>query len=108
MGLFLMRESMDEVAFYNLGPEGKETHLTKFLPRRNIEEYLNPAERSTEPPPIPETPTPAAPPGTVEKIPYRVRRMHPRRLSKCLGAPTSLTDIPSSMTISTIPTGSSN
>jgi serine/threonine-protein kinase RsbW len=32
MGLFLMRESMDEVAFFNLGPEGKETHLTNSCP----------------------------------------------------------------------------
>jgi len=86
MGLFLMRESMDEVAFFNLGPEGKETHLTKFLPRRNIEDYLSPAERSTEPLPVSETSVPAAPPGTMGKIPYSVRRMAPEEaieVSRC-------------------------
>ncbi len=39
LGMHLMRSMMDEVSFHNLGPEGKETHLIKYLPNRNIEEY---------------------------------------------------------------------
>jgi len=71
MGLFLMRESMDEVAFFNLGPEGKETHLIKYLPAKNIEEYLTPAECRDEPAPV------DAPVKTAGKIHYTVRRMEP-------------------------------
>ncbi len=39
LGLHLMKSMMDEVSFHNLGPEGKETHLIKYLSNRNIEEY---------------------------------------------------------------------
>ena len=80
MGVFLMRESMDEVAFLNLGPEGKETHLIKFLPAKNIEEYLSDAERKVEPQEI------GATPKTAEKINYTVRRMDPEEaieISRC-------------------------
>ncbi|MBN1664463.1 MAG: ATP-binding protein [Deltaproteobacteria bacterium] len=82
MGVFLMRESMDEVAFLNLGPEGKETHLTKFLPAKNIEEYLTDAERKVEPraQEIEDAPQAAG------KIDYTVRRMRPEEaieISRC-------------------------
>lgn len=80
IGMFLMRESMDEVAFLNLGPEGKETHLTKFLPAKNIEEYLSPAEQKAEP--VKEDAVPAK----AEKIDYDVRRMDPAEaieISRC-------------------------
>lgn len=83
MGMFLMRESMDEVAFVNLGPEGKETHLTKFLPRKNVENYLTPAEREVAAAAVPEIPDK---PPKVEKIPYNVRRMAPEEaieVSRC-------------------------
>jgi anti-sigma regulatory factor (Ser/Thr protein kinase) len=39
LGSFLMKECVDEVSFYNLGKEGKELHLVKHLPRRNIADY---------------------------------------------------------------------
>ena len=83
MGLFLMRESMDEVAFVNLGPEGKETHLTKFLPRKSVEDLLTPEERQAEATAKPEAPEK---PRTVEKIPYTVRHMAPDEaieISRC-------------------------
>ena len=82
MGVFLMRESMDEVAFLNLGPEGKETHLTKFLPAKNIQEYLSDAERKVEP----QAQEIEVAPRTVEKINYTVRRMDPEEaieISRC-------------------------
>lgn len=31
LGLFLMKQFLDEVSFHNLGREGKETHLVKYL-----------------------------------------------------------------------------
>ncbi len=83
MGMFLMRSAMDEVAFVNLGPEGKETILTKFLPLKNIESYLTREEREAEANAGPEVPEK---PKIVEKIPYMVRRMAPEEaieISRC-------------------------
>ena len=71
MGLLLMRESMDEVSFHNLGLDGKETHLVKHLPRKNIKDYLSPDEHGRE------KAAPADSPPAVEKIAYGVRRMSP-------------------------------
>ncbi len=39
LGLFLMKKSLDEVAFYNLGNEGKETHLIKYFPYKSIDTF---------------------------------------------------------------------
>ncbi len=39
LGVYLMRHIMDEVSFHNLGREGKELHLIKYLPAKNITEY---------------------------------------------------------------------
>lgn len=36
LGSFLMKKSVDEVAFHNLGREGKELHLLKYLPYKSI------------------------------------------------------------------------
>ena len=44
LGMFLMRRLMDEVSFQNIGREGKELHLTKYLPVKNITEYHTPEE----------------------------------------------------------------
>ncbi|MCX8110713.1 MAG: ATP-binding protein [Syntrophorhabdaceae bacterium] len=44
LGIFLMRHLMDEVSFHNLGREGKEFHLTKYIPAKNITEYHTPEE----------------------------------------------------------------
>jgi serine/threonine-protein kinase RsbW len=78
MGIFLMRESMDEVAFHNLGMEGKETHLVKYLPAKNIEEYLTAEEKKQDK----ETPVEVI----RGKIDYEVRRMSPSEaieISRC-------------------------
>jgi anti-sigma regulatory factor (Ser/Thr protein kinase)/GNAT superfamily N-acetyltransferase len=37
--LSVMKQTMDEVAFHNLGLEGKETHLTKYLQTGTVEDY---------------------------------------------------------------------
>lgn len=44
LGSYLMKQSMDEVSFHNLGKEGKELHLTRYLPFRKITEYHGAAE----------------------------------------------------------------
>lgn len=78
MGIFLMRESMDEVSFHNLGMEGKETHLVKYLPAKNIEEYLTGEEMERD------KMTPVEP--IRGKIDYGVRRMNPSEaieISRC-------------------------
>ena len=78
MGVFLMREYMDEVYFRNLGMEGKETNLVKYLPAKNIESYLTAQERAeAEDGKVldPAIPYPSLP--ISEKVPYTVRRMEP-------------------------------
>ncbi len=75
MGMLLMRESMDEVSFLNLGPEGKETHLVKYLPKESIQALIEAREQSREAESEPSSP-PEQPP-VVRKIPYSVRRMLP-------------------------------
>jgi anti-sigma regulatory factor (Ser/Thr protein kinase)/GNAT superfamily N-acetyltransferase len=44
LGIMTMKESMDEVEFHNLGPEGKETVLIKYLRSRGIGDYLQACE----------------------------------------------------------------
>lgn len=83
MGMALMRQTMDEVAFHNLGPDGKETRLVKYLPGKSVHPGFeaqgqdadaamsapdpNPAECAPAAPPMPRTPPP--------RIDYAVRRM---------------------------------
>ncbi|RPI21073.1 MAG: ATP-binding protein [Acidobacteria bacterium] len=80
LGLFLARQAMDKVSFNNLGPEGKETRLVKYLPKKNIEDYLSESERmQTEP-------VPTEPAVIQEKIPYDVRELRPAeaiQVSRC-------------------------
>jgi serine/threonine-protein kinase RsbW len=71
LGTFLLKKSMDEVLFNNLGNEGKETHLIKFLPAKNIKDYFPPAELT------PETPAGEGTRPITEKIEYEVRPMQP-------------------------------
>jgi anti-sigma regulatory factor (Ser/Thr protein kinase) len=81
LGLFLMKENMDRVSFLNLGMEGKELHLVKFLPNKSIEEYFPASELQ----PVPDTP-PAEPAVIQEKIEYDVRELYPSEaveVSKC-------------------------
>lgn len=58
LGSLLMRKSVDEVSFHNLGREGKELHLTKYFPFKDITAYHSPEEleafpQMTEPIPSP-------------------------------------------------------
>lgn len=52
-GISLLKESMDEAEFHNLGPAGKEIVLIKYLKNRGIAEYFDACELEPyEPPPI--------------------------------------------------------
>lgn len=71
VGTPLMRELMDEVAFYNLGRKGKETVLIKYALENAITEFseacnLEPYDHSKGPRPAPSRP-----------IGYTVRKMQP-------------------------------
>ena len=68
LGVFLMKQAVDMVSFVNLGIEGKETHLIKYLPHKNIEEYFPGQKLEVDD-------KPPAPVIIQERIPYDVRRM---------------------------------
>ena len=80
LGLFLARKAMDKLSFHNLGPEGKETRLVKYLPKKNIEDYLTETERTqTES-------VPTEPAVIQDRIPYDVRGLRPAeaiQVSRC-------------------------
>ncbi len=72
LGLFLMRNLMDEVSFRNLGPEGKETRLVKYLPDRSVadEASLSPRKEGR--------PSPASGEGRHEgPLAWSIRPMRP-------------------------------
>jgi len=79
LGLFLMKEAMDELSFHNLGAEGKETHLVKYLYDKSIDKLCQPSDLAA----------PEVSPGPVvikEKIPYDIRGLEPQEaieVSKC-------------------------
>ena len=81
LGMFLMEKAMDEVTFHNLGMEGKETCLIKYLPGTKIEHLPPTAEDRPEPERT--SPEPAV---IAEKIAYTVRRLRPEEaveVSRC-------------------------
>ncbi len=51
LGSFLMRESVDEVIFRNMGQEGKELQLVKYLPFKSIVDFHDAAELEPYPEP---------------------------------------------------------
>lgn len=58
-GWYRLKDFMDEVAFHNLGREGKETVLIKHLPNRSITDYYEACELEPFAPPAPRRPEPA-------------------------------------------------
>lgn len=88
MGMALMREIMDEVAFHNLGPEGKETLMVKYLPGKSVHPGLEARDRDGSPAMSEQAREPSAAPAAREardekprvpppRIEYSVRRMTP-------------------------------
>jgi anti-sigma regulatory factor (Ser/Thr protein kinase) len=73
LGLSLMKSSVDKLTFNNLGYEGKEVVLTKFIHQRHIEDYFPPThlEKFEDGPARTEQPQ--------EKIPYKVQFLQPEQ-----------------------------
>jgi len=70
LGSFLMKSSVDEMSFHNLGREGKELHLKKLLPYKSIVDYHDPSQLEM-------FPSPTRPDVPVEHKPFQVRLMDP-------------------------------
>lgn len=76
MGVFFMRSLMDECSFHNLGPEGKETRLVKYLAGQAAAEQSAAAAHAAE----------AVPEVVKEKTEFQVRPMREDEaieVSKC-------------------------
>jgi serine/threonine-protein kinase RsbW len=58
LGLFLMRQSVDELSFHNMGCNGKEVHLVKYIHQKRIEDYVDKSELKPyeQPKAVPEKP----------------------------------------------------
>ncbi len=67
LGTYIMKQFMDDVTFHNMGREGKETHLEKYLGTKNVQEYM----QGASPEAAPESQH------TPEKVDYTVRLMQP-------------------------------
>jgi len=65
-----MRDLVDEVAVSNLGPEGMEVHLIKYLKDQNLDDYLSACQPERFRPPSPR-------PEILKKIEFEVRFMRP-------------------------------
>lgn len=70
LGSHLIKNSVDRIFFHNLGREGKELHLVKYLPGKSIEEIRSGSELTPFPEPVR---TAAAP----EKKDFSIRRIRP-------------------------------
>jgi anti-sigma regulatory factor (Ser/Thr protein kinase) len=77
LGLFLIRQAVDELQWINHGREGKELRLVKHRPQKDVTEALSPEEIA----PYNED-EPLAPPQE-----YTIRRLHPEegiRVAQCI------------------------
>jgi anti-sigma regulatory factor (Ser/Thr protein kinase)/N-acetylglutamate synthase-like GNAT family acetyltransferase len=80
-GLAVLKKCVNEVEFHNLGPEGKETVLVKYLKHRTITDYYDACELGPYATSVPEGRSPASPSDIV------VRRMQPEEaveVAKCV------------------------
>jgi anti-sigma regulatory factor (Ser/Thr protein kinase)/predicted GNAT family N-acyltransferase len=76
----LMKQTMDEVTFYNMGLEGKETHLIKYLQTGTIEDYYQICEIEPYQEPL------TGKPGAAKAVDFEVRPMQSHEaieVSKC-------------------------
>ncbi len=78
LGSFLMKEFMDQYEYLNLGPEGKETRLLKYLPSSRIDEHVSRREEEMEAP---------AEAVVEEPVEFSIRRMQDNEaieVSRCI------------------------
>ena len=73
MGFRLMKSSVDKLTFHNLGYEGKEVVLTKFMHQKHIEDYFSPTHLER----FEESPLPKEKP--LEKVPFQVQFLKPEQ-----------------------------
>ncbi|MHB8110251.1 MAG: GNAT family N-acetyltransferase, partial [Syntrophorhabdaceae bacterium] len=66
LGSHLIKKSVDELFFQNLGREGKELHLIKYLSYRSVQDISSPAELERFPEPVKIA-------GEPEKKPFAIR-----------------------------------
>jgi len=66
--MFALKDLLDEVSVHNLGPEGMEIHLIKYLKDQNLDEYLAACEPERFLPPSPRL-------QLLKKIDFEVRFM---------------------------------
>ena len=71
LGFFLMEKSVDKFSFHNLGTGGKEIHLTKFIHKKRIEDYVDESELTA----YEEPKAPGVQP--IKKVPYSVKPINP-------------------------------
>lgn len=45
LGYYMMRQTVDEVSFHNLGAKGKETHLLKYSSSKTVEDFIGKTEK---------------------------------------------------------------
>lgn len=69
LGSYLIKKGVDEIFFHNLGREGKELHLIKYLPYRSIQDINTASELERFPEPVKT--------GPVERKPFSVRLIQP-------------------------------
>jgi anti-sigma regulatory factor (Ser/Thr protein kinase) len=63
LGSYLVKKGVDEIFFHNLGREGKELHLVKYLPYRSVQDINAASELERFPEPVQIEP--------IEKNPFR-------------------------------------
>ena len=80
LGVFLMQQFVDEVSFLNLGKEGKETHLFKYLNNQPIDERMSNEEMKEAKEAIHEEPLPK---DSVNFIIREIQEKEVIEISKC-------------------------
>ena len=82
LGMFLIEKMVDQISAHNLGMEGKELRLIKYLPDKKITDLIDPNQLTQEA----DRELPKEPAVIREKIPYTVRRMEAHeaiQVSRC-------------------------
>lgn len=69
LGSYLIKKGVDEIFFHNLGRDGKELHLVKYLPYRSVQDMSTASELERFPEPVKTVP--------VEKKPFSIRLIQP-------------------------------
>ncbi len=69
LGSHLIKKSVDEIFYHNLGRDGKELHLVKYLPYRSVQDMSSASELERFPEPVKTE--------AIEKKPFSIRLIEP-------------------------------